>query len=114
MKPNTTELSKAELNLGIAELLFSMRTPASKESDDYIKYIVKPSYKRDYTDNWNALMPLVIEHGISLEQFEDGRWRTVFNKEEFWSHFTVMNDNPQRALAECLYKVLLAKENNNG
>ena len=51
----------------------------------------------DYCNNWNDLMPLVVRYlpmlGISRREFID----------------LLQSENPQRALAECLLKVLESK-----
>lgn len=74
----------------------------------FFKYLNK-----DYCNNWNDLMPLIVEHGISLLDPEYAgtipSWKALsFNP----SHFKTkdnLNENPQRALAECLLKVLQYK-----
>jgi hypothetical protein len=51
----------------------------------------------DYCNNWNDLMPLVVEYRV-MDIF-------LFTKTE-----TSMQDDLQRALAECLLKVLEAQK----
>lgn len=61
-------------------------------------------------NNWNDLMPLVIEHKIQLKRSSLGLWIANLkgNVGESW----VMDKTPQRALAECLLKVLQGESNN--
>ncbi|GAG77733.1 unnamed protein product [marine sediment metagenome] len=59
----------------------------------------------EYCANWNDLMPLVDEHGIesSYDVGTDSYIATPFSKSSVGSS---INDSHQRALAECLLKVL--------
>ena len=58
----------------------------------------------DYCNNWNDLMPLVIAHKISLQKRLCGGWGAVSQPAKDWP--IIVNKIPQRALAECLLKVL--------
>jgi len=63
----------------------------------------------NYTGNWSDLMPLVVERGITLWNYS--KERNQIKGEEFCAaelitQIEIFNENPQRALAECLLKVL--------
>ena len=68
----------------------------------------------DYCNSWNDLMPLVVEHEITLyEPNQAGTWPN-WNAVKFFpalgvEDIQVLNESPQRALAECLLKVLTNK-----
>ena len=72
----------------------------------------------DYCNNWNDLMNLVIQHGISLEYdkvypeelAEDCNWNAYQGESESPYEIYVTNTNPQIALVDCLISVLEAKE----
>ena len=105
-----SELTDAELNLAIARLVY----PDAQENALGQLFYQKNKFQRlpivkDYCNNWNALMPLVIEHEM---QFEGGRgaWAAGkwFGVEEPYIH--ICRRDPQRALAECLLKVLESKD----
>lgn len=66
----------------------------------------------DYCNNWNDLMPLVIEHSIQLDTSYDNGKHTAYHGKGmmfFQCDFVSHNKNAQRALAECLLKVLESK-----
>ena len=60
----------------------------------------------DYCNNWSDLMPLVIEYKINF------RYAREINAYEVYNHLSeqpfhhCVSKDPQRALAECLLKVL--------
>ena len=62
--------------------------------------------KVDYCNNWNDLMPLVVEHRIELRELSPSIWWHAFHAR---SGFEGKDENPQRALALCLLKVLESK-----
>ena len=112
-----------EINKAIAELVYpdaeavvnsngdvTMMRPA-KQGNVSMYY----SVTFDYINNWNLLMPLVVEHGISIEidfEYINGE-RVVWNAYKGGADtddICVTNKNPQLALAQCLYLVLLAKK----
>ena len=64
----------------------------------------------DYCNNWDDLMPLV-DFDYSTTKHATGLFDVVVN----YTVIGVVNaQTKQRALAECLLKVLMAKENDNG
>ena len=106
-------MTDLELNIAIVKVLY----PGSSLIERYgMKgskvMIVNDSVKSfsgsaDYCGSWDDLMPLVIEHEIDLNrQYTNGKnWlsgKCIINVGSFESS----NENPQRALAECLLKVL--------
>lgn len=98
-------MTNFELNLRIYNALVNI---------SYSKYSSKAM--PDYCNNWNDLMPLVIEQGIAFGQvssieskvpfYQVGRWTMPFNKLPTFASGHVI---PQLALAECLLKVLESK-----
>ena len=105
-----------ELNRAIAEALGYIVTVENHtfNSDGFvingfISTHAKPTpyTMPDYVNNWNDLMPLVVEHGISsLHQNFDNSWIV----DQFHGQPCFDGENLQRALAECLLKVLLDKQ----
>ena len=64
----------------------------------------------DYCNNWNDLMPLVIEHKICLSNLYDQTdWAGIYFDEKGYQRIVVISKIPKRALAECLLKVLTNK-----
>lgn len=57
-------------------------------------------------NNWNDLMPLVVEHGITLHKYASCTGWQAFTGSISSLEIHVNNINPQIALAECLLKVL--------
>ena len=98
-----------QLNLNIARLVY----PSAEEYIFEGGHALAKEKGRDiwdavnYTDDWNDLMPLIIEHKINLEWLGD-----IWKADDFYGMIRFDNGNPQIALAECLREVL--KEKNNG
>lgn len=61
----------------------------------------------DYCNNWDDLMPLIVEHEIGVDYFTVGLSAMATVDPDYIVH--VVNKNPQRALAECLFLVLQEK-----
>lgn len=62
---------------------------------------------------WNELMPLVVEHGITLYKYMScGGWQAFLGTPGNLE-ISIQNKNPQRALAECLLMVLIEKEDDD-
>jgi hypothetical protein len=84
------------------------------ELNNKIANLIAPRSKApvfNYKD-WGLLMPLVIEHNIRWQQEKDGRFHAIPVDEDggvFDFSLISVNENPQRALAECLLKVLEEK-----
>jgi hypothetical protein len=108
-----SRLNKGRLNNGIAKFLgiymsdngFGTVRVWVSGVPNSIKGVVK-----DYCDNWNDLMPLVLEHEIAFNPID--------SPASFWvagsnSYHPTKNKIPQRALAECLFLVLQEKANND-
>ncbi len=89
--PNAIEIGATTTSLGAIFVGFDNFT------GDYV----------DYCHNWNDLMPLVIEHGIGFYKNVKGLYCAYG-----LSMIQVFNQDPQRALAECLLLVLQSKRNN--
>jgi len=108
-----------ELNRAIAGVLgMFMQPPKGLDTEivgDVLHYYDKTGYLTachlDYCCEWNDLMPLVVEHKININyDMLYPRWvstKTETNGiDDFWEGVISVNENPQRALAECLLKVL--------
>ena len=97
-----TDITKDDLNKAIAELAFP-------NWFDWKNDLVIPDNKiKSFNlENWNDLMKLVVEHGISLRQWADKKWTSDSST---LISTTCINKDPQMALALCLYEVLKAKE----
>lgn len=63
----------------------------------------------DYCNNWNDLMPLLVDHKIGYRVPISMGDRNLYTAISF-NGYRVSNENPQRALAECLLKVLQEKQ----
>lgn len=105
-----------ELNKAIAEFIYpdavcicELNTGAAEiqkgKGDNFII---------DYLVYWEDLMPLVIEHSIQLNTaYDKYEKHTAYHGrglQFFQCNFVSHNKNPQRALAECLLKVLTRGE----
>lgn len=98
-------MSNYKLNLAIMTMLGLVPIENWKTSYDNGVATSECTFKAnptDYCTNWSDLMPLVVEHEISIDYFEEGL--SAMHPD---SH--VCNKDPQRALAECLFKVLESK-----
>ena len=105
-------MTNAELNLAIAKLVYPDRNWFN--DNGMIIHASRGVIIRFDFNNWNDLMPLVVEHEIQLETVamyvgNDCGWTACWT-ESVYKEITVTDDNPQRALAECLLKVLEAKQ----
>jgi len=102
-------MTNQELNLAIAQLVY----PDAWYQDGCMVNGVVVIQLPDYCNNWNDLMPLVIEYGISLsDNYQDGlfaatKWHYLGDATTFTS---ARDKDPQIALAECLLLVLQEKE----
>lgn len=114
-----------ELNRAIAELVFAkidtykflkLRVEICPSGvfvfkDNLGGDAINENWKVDYTNNWNDLMPLVVEHGISFLYDDESKNTGAYwhNDTDAYPVIQVNNINPQRALAECLLLVLQDK-----
>lgn len=110
-----------ELNKAIAEALGELSqipkwaSPATIGDVEhyYDKQRVLHACHLDYCNNWNDLMPLVVEHRIDLTFPEEINYfiaeKFIYGKTPCEVKFPVCTTSPRRALAECLLKVLEAK-----
>ena len=110
-------MTDAELNLAIAKLVYTECEDFWQKYDEARVRInweddmgfIHTGKIVDYCNNWNDLMPLVVEHEIALtgsttKNWWCGYWRspTLRTINDIQAH----HEDPQRALAECLLKVL--------
>ena len=104
-----SELSEYEVNRDIAYLVIkgNRRIVMADCYRVWETFEGKVLNELDYCNNWNDLMPLVVEHKIQLRTWGD-KW---FATERSRHIHSAAYENPQRALAECLLLVLEAKAN---
>lgn len=95
-----SKLSDLELDLEIAKLLYP------NQPDGWYNAFMR-SGNGDYCNNWNDLMPLIVEHGIDLGFLACSRVYAarLYDDVDVFS----LNENPKRALAECLFLALQEK-----
>ena len=101
-----------ELNICLAKFLGLQHIGTSVFGKDEIRVRkpMEPSFRVDYCNNWNDLMPLVVEYKICLIRTNEygDKWCADPNMDDFDSVRVVLKD-AKRALAECLLQVLIAK-----
>ena len=70
---------------------------------------------KDYCNDWNATMPLAVEHKIYHQEC-NGFWDCGYSSGggmfAAQTHYVTSNKNPLRAIVICLIKVLEAKNGN--
>jgi len=106
-----------ELNKAIARALYPEAKIHLDKGENCAVFIKNPNGSdlpwiqvKDYCNNWNDLMPLVVEYRLCLSNLYDPTdWAAIKTDEKGYQKIVEINKNPQRALAECLYKVLQAK-----
>lgn len=103
------ELTDPELNKAIAEFVYPdayeiKKVFGTSKVNVFSSPVTFPAITIDYCNNWNDLMPLVVEYKIlSLNS-------TLLPREYLWGLVMyVRGKNPQRALVECLLEVLESK-----
>ena len=114
-------MNNHKLSKSIAELL-GLSVRSSQKARDCVSINITNTFGYhdvgfvDYCNNMNDLMPLVFEYEISLDM-TNGIAGACLRKRTECGEF--INESchsesrdPQRALAECLYKVLKEKLNN--
>lgn len=90
-------MSDFELNKAIAEALgLHVLNRIGDESGVY----TLENDMLDYCNNWNDLMPLVMKYAHEFD------WVLPITPDDGAFMFLYKQENPQRALAECLLKVL--------
>lgn len=113
-------MTNAELNIAIAKLIYPDDLVEYEEiafcNDGERAIVVTQGISKDYCNNWNDLMPLVVEHKIDLQcnirwnKDNTDMWEAChWDAQEADKEYITNNNNPKRALAECLLKVLTAK-----
>lgn len=86
---------------GYPEILYVRYKDSSRYSSHY-KQI-------NYLNNWSDLMPLVVKYGLSLRFIHDSDLSMCWKA---YKGIVIINKSPQRALAECLLKVLTQEKQN--
>lgn len=104
------KLSDSELNLAIARLVYPDAIRFSKTScGTRVMFSINKGLSVDYLNNWNDLMNLVVKQNFDYEVLQVTKgWRAVAAYTD--TVFESVAKTQQRALAECLYLVLLEKE----
>ena len=105
-------MTPQEINLAIAKLVYSLTryTIITDKHNVILVFKGKVIQNLDYCNNWNDLMPLVVEYNLTLEVFEDGSARVGRYFEHKNPVHVLQHKSPQIALATCLLKVLQSKE----
>ena len=105
-------MTEVELNKAIAELVYP-EVPRITEaiSSGFFVNVHHQGHIQcvDYCNNWDDLMPLVVEYGISLIRDVDGEFNRIAAVHGEDLDVIEGYDSPQLALAECLLLVLKAK-----
>ena len=112
-------MSDLEINKAIAELVYPDDTIYQINGATYIRASDKTllsggasgfidDFEIDYCNNWSDLMPLIVEHRIETEDL-DTTWVAIGLGGEGYL-LSATNTNLQRALVECVYKVMKDKE----
>ena len=60
----------------------------------------------DYCNNWSDLMPLLVENNITMECYHGKFDHCYYTNDDHESLYWNEGDDPQRALVECLLRVL--------
>ena len=106
-------MNKQQLNLEIVRLTFPECDWEYRENTTSVQLADEGNSFQtivNYCDDWNGLMDLVVEHGISLEPITSELWACDSCISD--GNFVVSeHKDPQLALATCLLAVL--KEQNN-
>ena len=97
-------MTNQELNLAIAEYDETVTCHGTQENGVVIRNNYGVTRYIDYCNNWSDLMPLVVEHGLSLLKSNEGY--TAVSECELFDFYTT---SPQIALCECLLLVLEEK-----
>lgn len=114
---NHEEMSNFELNKKLADLL-GIYWHSRPSSNDLHEWVYSDNYAQcdtrtnpavdlaDYCTDWNATMPLAVEHEITLDKIDGYGWGAsqLYTDISFSCY-----DNPLRAIVICLIK---AMENN--
>ena len=112
------KLSDHELNRRVAERIYigenSIRARKGMKASAVIVISNKLRHDIamvDYCNNWNDLMPLVIKYNLSRTFMQEDETHDVFApaNQGLTSDGNLLetnNKNPQKALVECLIKVL--------
>ncbi len=106
-----SKLSDFELNKAVAELIYTnglnFRRIRKDNSGVMFNTTRVAPYVIDYCNNWNNLMPLVVEHMANVHLTNRGGHylaRIVLN--DLSNSFIANGATQQRALAECLLMAL--------
>ena len=104
------KLSDKQLAIAIAKALYIYHSDGNYRSVRVWNPGMQAQIEeKDYCNNWNDLMPLVVEYGIvhsrDTAQFHAHSY--------FYDNCKTSNNSLNRALAECLLKVLIEKNKTN-
>jgi hypothetical protein len=95
-------MTNQEKNIRIAQLLCY----DFYEACDHLKIVADSHYTFNPCEDWSQLMPLCIEHDISMVKYTGIDNYIIQNLS---SAKTYCHSNPQTALVDCLIAVLEAK-----
>lgn len=114
---NYETASDFELNKRLAELLgFKFRVDGDKlilAIKHQGSNVISIEGTVDYCTDWNATMPMAVEHGAYYYPSKNGYEGRVVTKQDRNGHYYNQKsneDNPLRAIVICLIKVLESKQ----
>lgn len=118
---NYETATNKELNGRLLELIYGEQVNYFTLSDDetfvYDCGPVGDEFHRidlhDYCSDWNATMPLAVEHGVYYYPSKNGYEGRMVTKQDRNGHYYNQKsneDNPLRAIVICLIKVLEGKQ----
>lgn len=107
-------MTKFDINKAIADFVGAEYHVALRSGYGDCRMLMKKDRRAselpyfDYCNNWNDLMPLVVEYGITWNKYKDGYHAIPIDEDNKIYDFSLIaiNKDLQRALAECLLKVL--------
>ena len=96
-----------ELNKALAELTHPHLEWVMNRTCDDNTTVAANGWTLNYCNNWSDLMPFVVENNITMECYHGKFDHCYYTNDDHESLYWNEGDDPQRALAECLLKVLL-------
>ena len=112
---NYETATNIELNFELARKLNLRPYKNPEEGGDAVMVTADHGFYKwiDYCTDWNATMPLAVEHGVYYYPSKNGYEGRVVTKQDRNGHYYNQKsneDNPLRAIVICLIKVLESKQ----
>lgn len=101
-------MTNFELNKAIVEALYP-GSQVKKDDESEGIYVAQKKFGyifHDYCNDWNDLMPIVLRHHIQMYVHSENHFNICDGDVKGFHEEAVHINNVQRALAECLLKVL--------